>query len=525
MSKNNHISPEEVFKTGLEGHEADYLPGDWEHMLNLLEEDGIPAAPLQPNTRKKKTIFNLKNILVMTILTTIAAGIMLLSDPVTETIQKASDHIQITDQLPKDSRFKPEGGEENSTSINSSILPDNTVRAGFGGGPIIPIQNQESFPTLEETNESTMGNNSGVLEQMNPGLPLEIEPPNSDEKTKPQAKELGPIDTAKFYKAVTSKYWVDSTFKYIDVKPHKDIEDGWIGVYYTSQTPDNAVLWDSAGRLTENSGFNLQFMSGNLSPGENLAIYGGFDWGMQFYGRSDKDEVIINSVNEDRGLTFMRSHVNDIFVTGQVEWAQLPIIPYVTASVGTRIFTTAQTTRALLESSEYESTTTNGLFTRAALATKIGAGARLKLAPRVHLDFRYELIRTKELDVVNYSATSFNGLDYDVGTQKMNLNASQFRFGVVFDLSYDDEDKVLDKPGYWEEQTQQLYLDPSDSSKVFVPCPCNPCDTKKKSRQSSRKNSIWEDLFDDSSPGTTPGGGWGGGKSDFPGLKIPPINH
>ena len=83
------------------------------------------------------------------------------------------------------------------------------------------------------------------------------------------------------------------------------------------------------------------------------AIYGGLDWGMQFYGRSDESEVLINSVNEDRGLTFLRSHLNDLYLSGQIEWAQFPVVPYLTGSAGLRIFLTGQTTRALMDSELY----------------------------------------------------------------------------------------------------------------------------------------------------------------------------
>ncbi|MBO6517979.1 MAG: hypothetical protein JJ975_15680 [Bacteroidia bacterium] len=523
MSENNHISPDEVFKTGLDGHEADFLQGDWDQMLDLLEEDAVHPVPFQTKTRKRNTIFNLRNILLMSIFSILTAGILYLTAP-TGAPNKAL----------AEARIKP------IKLPYLATIPAETASTS----PIVITPNQGTTTTSETTLESESGiaaltekpsepfvmlssNEQGQTGNPIPAEPQITDPPkkNSKPKTGLLEKVETAVDTAKFYKAVTTRRWIDTTYKWVSVKPSRDIEEGWIGLYYSNQQMEDAALWDSMGRLSENSGFNIQFMSGNLLPGENLAIYGGLDWGMQFFGRSDKDEVLINSVNEDRGVTFMRSHVNDVFVSGQMEWAQFPIIPYVTGSVGTRIFSTGQTTRALLESSEYESSSDNGLLTRAALATKIGVGARMKISPHVHLDFRYEMIQSRDLNVVDYSATSFNGLDYDLGITKTNLNSSQFRFGIVFDV-HDEEEKVVDKPGYWKEETQELFMDPNDSNKIYVPCPCKPCDENKR-RQSDRRQGQFDwNIFDDNDgPDISPGGGWGGGKGGFPGVKSPPIKH
>ena len=146
----------------------------------------------------------------------------------------------------------------------------------------------------------------------------------------------------------------------------------------------------------------------------------------------------------------------------------------------------------------------------------------MRLTPRMYLDARYEMVTGDEVETVDYTRTSFNGLAYDVTKQRLNLDASQFRLGVVFDCSVVKREKMVNKPGYWEEEEQILNMDPQDSSKVFVPCPCEPCDER------SSNNNYYNNPYMNMGGGSGGSGGsgsGGGGKSGFPGIKSPPGNR
>lgn len=540
MKTNEHITPDELFQSGLKGHEAGFRPEDWEHMLTLLEEDTTPLVPPvdKNHGKRKNSIFNLRNILIMSILITISSLVFLATtseEPIINSTNLHHTNTAIEFAIDAESKegetIKEDTYEEARAETTSSTVSQDGASSSTNMNKPEPVGD---MPTSSVASPSFL-NPSLITNEALKGLTSSIEKKQNmlksvGDEIESVMQSNGP-DTAQFYKRVTSRYWVDTTYVWKRHKNSRDIEDGWFGLYYSNQQL-NDDMWDSLGRLTENHGFNIQFMSGNILPGENLAIYGGLDWGMQFYGRSDKDEVVINSVNEDRGVTFMRSHVNDIFITGQMEWAQTRFIPYVTASAGTRIFTTGQTVKALAESTEYERSTEDGLFTRAAFATKLGMGARIKLTSVMHLDMKYEFIQSGKMKVVDYGATKFDGLEYQVSTQQMDLNAHQWRVGLVFDVSYDEYKKEVDEPAHWEERTQELYLDPSDSSKIVIPCSDAPKENKKSGRTRKSTNGEIIDLPGASRPKSRRFDTWGSGgssgsgsKSGFPGVKTPTIKH
>ncbi len=504
MNKPDYISIDKAFQDNLGSHEMPFQNGDWDDMLSKLDSDD-GAILLPPD---KHIFTNFKHITIMILITTLTAGLMWMSTPQ----EQAS--VIITEATPN----------KIITALAKSERPD-------------MVESVVALPTEQETGERIINQAEINLQSFVESLSL---PQNQTPEVLPSQRDISPLsdidmlgatpekdieapDTAKFLKNVVSKYWVDTTYTYLYHPPSRDIEDGWIGLYYTNQQLTDAYDWERIGRHTETHGFNLQFMSGNILPGENFAIYAGIDWGMQFYGRSESSEVLINSVNEDRGLTFLRSHSNDLYFSGQIEWAQFPIVPYIHGSAGGRILTTAQTTRALLSSADYESTQENGVHTRAALSTKYGVGAKLRITPRMYLDARYSIVNSRSVETVDYNNTSFNGLDYDLGRQKLNMNAGQVQFGVVFDVSSETRTKVIDEPGHWEERTQTLYVDPTDSTKVFVPCPCEKSkrNARVRNNSSNRRFPNFEDgIF---TPDAGSGSGSGSGKGSFPGLKKPPV--
>lgn len=517
MNKPSNISIDQSFQNAFERFEPSFQDGDWDDMLSRLESQDTPILLLPP----KHIFTNTKHTIIMILLTTLTAGMIWIASPQhVDVTPNTNNTVQTTQPLLENSPMLTEsiqkGEKSTSEQINQTTTSQFVKQAEVNLNDYIASLQE---PMMEEEN---------LMNEVQANPHLDLNPAISTAMSSAEQDVASP-DTARFLKTVVSRYWVDTTYKYIQHKPSRDIEEGWIGFYYANQQLSEAQSWTDIGRHPETHGFNLQFMSGNILPGENLAIYGGIDWGMQFYGRSEKSEVIINSVNEDRGLTFLRSHSNDIFISGQIEWAQLHrVVPYMTGSIGGRILSTGQTTRALLPSTEYESTQDNGVHTRGVLASKAGIGMKFRLSPHVFLDARYEWIQTADVQTVDYNNTAFNGLSYDLGFKKLNMNADQFRVGIVFDLGGDDYEKVVDEPGHWEETTQTLYVDPSDSSKVYVPCPC---DKPKSKKRTYRSNTKWNEPTNDGRkelPGSnggifSPGSGSGNDKSGFPGLKKPPV--
>ena len=498
MDNEKDILVDQAFRDGLESFESNFETADWKDMERRLASDDkmVVIPPVKRN-------FKLLILIIMISTTTLTTALVLFNS--------------MSEQGPNKTK-------SNEASVQSHNITDATSSETLSS---LKAETVFEISTLKKqfsaTNEQDLVNSfeqEEITENRKTSEKEESPNTNKVEELAERVIETIDIDTAKFMKKVVSRRWVDTTYRYTHVKPHKDIEQFWFGMYYTNQNLNNSIMWDEIGRRTETNGFNLQFMSGNVLPGENLAIYAGLDWGMQYYGRSKKDEVIINSVNEDRGVTFLRTHTNDIFATGHIEWTQFPVVPYVTGGLGIRILSTGQTTRTLVPSAEYESSQENGVFTRAALSYKAGFGVKLKLNPRIYLDTRYEIFQTDNLKAVDYTTTTYNGLDYDVSTKKVNLNSGQIRFGLVFDLSEEKREKYVDTPGHWEEETQYLYVDPSDSTKVFVPCPC---DKPQKTRRSSNTQPSRNGGNDyPSNRGdnriSVPSGG---GKSEFPGVKKP----
>lgn len=517
MNKPNNISIDQSFQNAFETYDPGFQSSDWDDMLSRLESDETPVILLPP----KHIFTNTKHTIIMILITTLTAGMLWMTSPQEEVLSANTTVVphstqSVVERATEKIEIKKNQVNSNAEQVNQKTTNQFVKQAEINLNDYVASLRE---PMVSETN--------GILTEAEANPNLDFSPLLST-PTITSEEVLASPDTAKFFKTVVSRTWADTTYKYEYYRPSRDIEEAWIGLYYTNQQMENSYDWQQIGRHAETHGFNVQFMFGNVLPGENLAVFAGVDWGMQFYGRSDNSEVLINSVNEDRGLTFLRSHSNDVFVSGQIEWAEFRVVPYLTGSIGTRILTTGQTTRALLASTEYESTQDNAVQTRATLGLKAGAGVRFKLSPHVYFDSRYEIIQTGNLNTVDYNNTAFNGLDYDLGLKKIDLNAGQFRFGFVFDVSSEESNKVVDVPGHWEETTQQLYADPADSTKVFVPCPCDKPKTKKRSNRTStprneptdeQKRSPWNQggIF---SPGS---GSGGSGKGDFPGVKKPPV--
>jgi hypothetical protein len=545
---------DQVFNEQLGNQQATFEEQDWQKMLALLEQDEVvPVVPFIEPTQQTKTNnwINLKNIIIMTTLALITALMTIWGNAVhkntntpTVTILE-NKSINVTENKPISSGNSTATKEESTATFTAPILKGNllsekkehsttpTNRQINGTSNAIAANEK---PVVSKS-EKAIINGATSRKEVAKEIADEKEPaPTIFNKIKElPSNPLPPKDSLKkankFYKSITHEVWVEDRYEYTYLKPKYDIEDFWIGIHYTQQRPENQPLFDSMGLKDVAHGFNIQFMSGNLLKGEYWAIYGGLDWGMQFYGRSEQSEVIINSTNQDKGLTHLSSSSMDFLARFHAEYAQFPIIPYINIAGGPRILMTGQHTSALLNSTDYESNNSDNIANDATLMGSLGVGLRVKISPHVSLDARYEQFYGGKAEVVDLHNSQFKGAEYTLSKNKISHNGSQLKFGFIFDLSQHEEEKKLVEPGHYETKTERYYLDANDTNKIIQPCPCGPCDEKE---DNSSRNIYEQGGVEEPSSGTqtrtirtinTGSGSSGGGKKAFPGVKSKPVDN
>ncbi len=331
---------------------------------------------------------------------------------------------------------------------------------------------------------------------------------------------------------VSRKEWQDSVFEYrYHFNKKGPIRNAWIGLHYATMP---AMFTDSLGTEERHEGFNFQMMSGNLRPHKSIGIYAGFDWGMMFYGRTPNSNVVINTQNEESGYTRLKNNSMDLMFKLHVEYANSPVVPYINASLGTRFYYTNQRVRSYLALKDNESGTTHNAAFTASLMAGLGVGARVKLAPRVSLDARYDYMIGTKTSQVDLQRSRFNGLNYNLVKRSLTPSHSMLRLGIILDLSGETRERVLKKPGHYKE----VYYDSlivenvSDSSVIVLPCECN-CkeSTLSKKKEDSKRTPKGNDEEKEKKkklpriqwdPGSDGSSGGGSSKGSFPGIKTPP---
>jgi hypothetical protein len=548
---------DQVFNEQLGNQQAAFEEQDWQKMLALLEQDEVvPVVPFIEPTQQTKTKtnnwINLKNIMIMTTLALITALMTIWGNAVHENTNtptvtiSENKSINATENLNNSSIISSEKKEESTVTFNTpnsenksqneKMKQANTPIKSQSNGNSKEISDSEKPALTQSHTEKESAKNNAIKKEVATVIADKKEqtPDIFDKIKELPSNPLPPKDSLKkankFYKAITHEVWVEDRYEYTYLKPKYDIEDFWIGMHYTQQRPENQPLYDSMGLRDVAHGFNIQFMSGNLLKGEYWAIYGGLDWGMQFYGRSKDSEVLINSTNQDKGLTHLRSSSTDFLARFHFEYAQFPIIPYINLAGGPRILMTGQHVSSLLTSNEYESSTSHNVANDVALMGSLGVGFRVKISPAVSLDARYEQFYGGKAQIVDLHNSQFVGTEYTLSKNKISTNSSQFKLGFIFDFSQREEEKKLVEPGHYETKTERYYLDPSDTNKIIQPCPCGPCDEK----EDNSSRSIYEEGGVEEYPTRTTtrtrtintgSGSSGGGKKSFPGVKSKPVDN
>ncbi len=472
MKKNTSILPDELFNEGFLSYKADYDVASWEHMKTLLDKDDLNPVLIVPQQKfndYKKTLF------IMTIMSTLsifslATWMLLGTSNKTAAMDVYKNHLA-TSQV------------EHAVTADEPIL--NTAKTGMGKA-------EKKIAKGKTSLQSTTAEGSS-----DPNEPFKdsVRMVTTDGKT---------------YRVFTRKIWVNEEYEYIAKARAKTVEDFWIGIHFTGQRPLNKDV--------RSGGFNLQFMSGNRTNNKSWGLYGGLDWGMQFYGKGQKSNVVLNNTTQDSGFTRLRTYSMDLLGRAHLEYAKFPLVPYVNVFAGPRMYSTGQTVSSYLDLKESESSSTHNAHTSVSLMYGFGVGARLRLSPSISLDARYEMMSGTPVNLVDMDQSTFNGLNYNLKIDKVTPRVEQFKIGVIFDISERDYDKKLVKEGYYKEYMyDSLYVDPKDSNKVYLPCNCTPCpgSTGQQSKV-YKENPVYQPRNPSNNNNNNSGGSQ---KKSFPGIK------
>lgn len=270
-----------------------------------------------------------------------------------------------------------------------------------------------------------------------------------------------------------------------------------VGLYFTIQNHENMK---SVIGSTQSFGFNFKLMSSNhLKNTNNIGWYHGLDWGMQFYDRGERTNVILNTTNGDSAWTRLGMHHNDFFLRGHFEISYGRVVPYLTYFGGPRIYSTNQKVKSYLPLKEQESSDIHNVGRAAGLVGGIGLGTRIAFSKNVSLDFHAEAGRGTEVNLVNVNTSQFVNLNYRVQKQRVGVDYYQFKFGFLFSFEESEEDEEEYTPynnRYPQQNTAPVFIYDSVTKtyKACTPCPCQ-CDSTYRQRQNNYRSEPADEIY------------------------------
>lgn len=511
MKKNTSISTDALLKDGFHAYEAPFEAKAWEHMKSLLDEDDVkPVITVPPQTK-----FNNKTLLILTIMSILSifslATWMVLGSQhnisMLNSVNSVRTESGTNTQNTASATGRVKSGEKrtNTPSAFDKAFASNAIKQSESG--VISVgksgkQGESGALRVDENGRQRVSGSEGdettLISAENPLYKDSVKLVSTNGKT---------------YRVLVRKVWVPEEYQYIEKPRSKTVQDFWIGVHFTGQQPVNSD--------TMSAGFNLQFMSGNRLKNTSWGLYGGFDWGMQFYGHGQKTNVVLNNTSQDSGFTRLHTYSMDFLGRAHLEYARFPIIPYVNFAAGPRIYSTGQTVSSYLDLKETESSTSHNAHLSVSMMYGVGVGARVRVSKVVSLDARYELMRGTPVNIVDMNRSTFNGLSYDLKMDKVTPFVQQFKVGLIFDVSEGDYEKKLVKEGYYKEYMyDSLAVDPKDTNKIYLPCNC-PCNTTEQhTSEYEQDNNNNNNATRRHNPIYTPSpSGSGSGRGSFPGIR------
>lgn len=535
MKEEMNKSPEEIFRMGFENHEMPFDPLAWGEMRKLLEEqeDMKPVVLLTDQRKDKRRFFKLFTI--MSTLVMITASLVMLTNGgyfgKNSGTEKDLLHTQVATHS-KNTNEALDNETKNSESIQletkaNTTAGNNQSVSGFTSDASPSKTKSASKEHPSSSSKKWLQTGQSIVEQAATGVSDPVsENPVADAVAKGKTdSSYTYTSNGKTYRVMTRNIWVDNQYTYKENTTIKPIGQGFIGVHFTGQ---NAYSYDSSAMT---AGFNLQFMSGNRLKDPHWGAYGGFDFGMQFYGHGPKSNVVLNNTSQDSGYTRLNTVSFDFLGRGHLEYARFPLIPYINVMGGPRLYSTNQKVASYLPLKNTESSSSTNAHTSVSMVYGVGLGVRLRVSPVVSLDFRYEWMNGTRVKVADMRKSTFNGLSYDLKYKNITPRSDLFKVGVLFDISEREYDKEIVKEGYWKQIGRDtLFLETSDTSRIIVPCNCQPCNTRESvnsedathpqnatpTYEEAKNQNRWNSG---SNNNNNNGGNSGSGKGAFPGIK------
>jgi len=516
MKDQNQLT-DDIFRQGFSRHEAAFDPAAWEHMQTLLDKDSDlkPVLFIHDNTNKKRNKLFTLIITIMSLLTLLTLASTLLVN---------HNSAAATDKTASGSALSRKSANTAKQTENAVLTP------GKNSMKVVPKKSNKAASAKKKSATAANSGQTTVVSSTTTATDITTLADNDPIKpVKPVSDTfITAIKNGKMYKVLTRTTWIPETYEWVESSKSKTITDGFFGMHFTSERPRN----------TNNSsaGFNIQFMSGNNIFSEHWGLYGGLDWGMQFYQKGNKSNVALNNTRGDSGFTRLRSHSMDFLGRGHFEYAKYALVPYVNIMTGPRIYATNQQVASYVPLKETESSTSNNVHTSASMMYGFGAGLRLKISPFISLDARYEWLDGTNVKQVDLTNSTFNGLSYDLKYTTVKPRQEQFKFGIIIDLSEKDYEKKIIKEGYYKITTiDSLQIDAKDSNKIYLPCNCDPCPKNSNTSNDAIVYPREREYRQDDQPternrsntNSNSGSNGSGSKGDFPGIRPPapkPVN-
>ncbi|MFM1897971.1 MAG: hypothetical protein RL577_211 [Bacteroidota bacterium] len=254
---------------------------------------------------------------------------------------------------------------------------------------------------------------------------------------------------------------------------------GAIGMNYSQESWADALPWDTAGRYQNRGGFDLYFLGRNKAQDKGYGLYIGGEFGAHFYGRTQRENVALNTQRQDSAFTYLSAESWHLQVNAKLEKSFGPVLLFASAAPGVKLFAATQHVQAYLPLVETVSYSSNNAHSSAAAYISYETGIRFRLNNWFSIQGSYWGNQGSNLGLVDLDQTPFNGLKFNAPVWKVATHQQGFKVGVVFDLSsgtvYEEETPSEQQP------TKETPSSQNQTQTVevirYLPCPCCPSDS------------------------------------------------
>ncbi len=257
---------------------------------------------------------------------------------------------------------------------------------------------------------------------------------------------------------------------------------GAIGMNYSQESWADALPWDTAGRYQNRGGFDFYFLGRNKAVDKGYGLYIGGEFGAHFYGKTQRENVALNTQRQDSAFTYLSAESWHFQVNAKLEKSVGPILLFASAAPGLKLFAATQHVQAYLPLVETVSYSSNNAHASAAAYISYETGVRVRLNNWFSIQGSYWGNQGSNLGLVDLDQSPFNGLKFNAHVWNVATHQQGFRLGMVFDLSsgsvYEDEKRQEPEPKPEPEPVNA----PTKTTQTievirYLPCPCCPKDS------------------------------------------------